>query len=113
MVEPHFRVDVIDEQPGAVLALFGELDVASSPTLEAELARVADRRLVIVDLRELEFIDSTGLGVLVNAHQHAQQAGRRFALVRGLGQVQRLLALTGLADQLPVADTREELLSET
>jgi hypothetical protein len=33
--------------------------------------------------------------------------------VRGPGQVQRLLGLTGLSDQLPMADTREELLSET
>jgi len=93
--------------------LFGELDVASSPELEAELARTTDRELVIVDLRELEFIDSTGLGVLVKAHQHAEEAGRRFALVRGLGQVQRLLRLTGLSDQLPVAETSEELLSGT
>lgn len=96
-----------------MLALFGELDVASSPEFEAELARATDHELVIVDLRELEFIDSTGLGVIVKAYQQAQEAGRRFALVRGLGQVQRLLGLTGLSDQLPVAETREELLSET
>ena len=96
-----------------ILALSGELDVASSPELEAELDRAAERELVIVDLRELEFIDSTGLGVLVKAHQQAQESGRRFALVRGGGQVQRLLGLTGLSDQLPVAETREELLSET
>lgn len=112
-MQRHFRVEVVEEGSSAVLALFGELDVGSSPELEAELARAADHGLVIVDLRELEFIDSTGLGVLVKAHQQAQEAGRRFALVRGAGQVQRLLGLTGLSDQLPVAETREELLSET
>ena len=96
-----------------MLALFGELDLASSPALEGELARAAGRQLVIVDLRELEFIDSTGLRVLIGANNQAKEDGRRFALVRGLGQVQRLLGLTGLADQLPVAATREELLSET
>ncbi len=96
-----------------MLAVFGELDVASTPELEAELVLAADKELVVVDLRELEFIDSTGLGVLVKAHDRAREAGRRFALVRGLGQVQRLLGLTGLSEQLAVADSREELLSET
>jgi anti-anti-sigma factor len=112
-VQRHFRVDFVEQGTSAVLALSGELDVASSPMLEAELIRAADREFVIVDLRELDFIDSTGLGTLVRAHQQAQEAGRRFALVRGPGQVQRLLGLTGLSDQLPMAETREELLSET
>jgi len=112
-VEAHFRVDVVEQGSSVVLALSGELDVASGPELEAELTRAADRELVVVDLRELEFIDSTGLGVIVKGHQRAQEAGRRLALVRGRGQVQRLLGLTGLSDQLPVADTREELLNET
>jgi len=93
-----------------VLELFGELDVASSPVLEEELARASEAQLVVIDLRALEFIDSTGLGVLVRAHQQAQEQGRGFALVRGLGQVERLLVLTGLADQLPVAETAKELL---
>jgi anti-anti-sigma factor len=111
-LQRHFRVDFVEHGSSVILALSGELDVASSPELEAELDRAADRELVVVDLRELEFIDSTGLGVLVKAHQQAEEAGRRFALVRGLGQVQRLLGLTGLSDQLPVAETREELLRE-
>jgi anti-sigma B factor antagonist len=109
----HFRVDFVEHGASVILALSGELDIASSPELEAELDRAADRELVIVDLKGLEFIDSTGLGVLVKAHQQAQETGRRFALVRGIGQVERLLGLTGLSDQLPVAETREELLSET
>jgi anti-anti-sigma factor len=82
-VQRHFRVDFVEQGTSAVLALSGELDVASSPMLEAELIRAADREFVIVDLRELEFIDSTGLGTLVRAYQQAQEAGRRFALVRG------------------------------
>jgi anti-anti-sigma factor len=94
-----------------VLTLFGELDVASAPAFEEELARVADSDLVVVDLKQLEFIDSTGLGALVKAHLRAQEHGREFALVKGGGQVERLLGLTGLSDQLLVADSSEELLS--
>ena len=67
--------------------------------------------LVIVDLRGLEFMDSTGLSTLVKAHQRADEAGQRFVLTRGPQQVQRLLSLTGVAERLELADTPEELLA--
>lgn len=89
----------------------GELDVASSPVLERELANLHEVPMVVVDLRGLVFIDSTGLGVLVRAHQLAQEQGRRFGLVRGNGQVNRLLSLTGLDEELLVGDSTEELLN--
>jgi anti-anti-sigma factor len=112
-LQTEFRIDVKDEPRGTVLELFGELDVATSPELEAELARVSDAKLLVIDLRALEFIDSTGLGVLVRTHQHAQENGHAFGLVQGGGQVQRLLGLTGLAEQLPTAATPEELLARS
>lgn len=108
----HLVVDVRHEGQTTVVALTGELDLASSHMLEEQLAAAGDTELVIVDLRELEFIDSTGLSVLVKAHQEAQEAGRRFGVVRGNAQVQRLLGLTGLAERLTVADAPEDLLRE-
>lgn len=92
-----------------MLALSGELDLASGPALEQELEKVSSSESVIVDLRDLEFIDSTGLSVLVKAHQRAQETGREFGLVKGSAQVQRLLDLTGLADRITVVDAPEEL----
>jgi len=56
-------------------------------------------------------MDSTGLSVLVRAHQRAVEKGRRFAVVRGSQQVQRLLSLTGVAERLTLVDAPEELLS--
>ncbi len=109
-MQTEFCIDVRNESKGTLLQLFGELDVASSPALEAELARVPDDKLLVIDLRALDFIDSTGLGVLVRTHQHAKEHGQEFALVKGAGQVDRLLSLTGLSEQLPVAETPEELL---
>jgi anti-sigma B factor antagonist len=110
MLQTDFRIDVKNDGRGTLLELFGELDVASSPVLEAELARVDESKLLVIDLRALDFIDSTGLGVLVRTHLHAQERGQEFALVKGGGQVQRLLSLTGLSEQLPVAESPEELL---
>jgi anti-sigma B factor antagonist len=111
-MQSHFRVEVANKGEAAVIRVSGELDLASSPALEEELERVAnsDVALVIVDLRDLEFMDSTGLSVLVRAHQRAGQGSQRFGLVNGSQQVQRLLSLTGVADRLVLAETPEELL---
>jgi len=111
-VQSHFRVEVRDADATTVISVSGELDLASSPALEEELERVAqsDAQLVVVDLRNLEFMDSTGLSVLVRAHQRAEENGRRLGLVNGSQQVQRLLTLTGVAERLTLTDLPAELL---
>jgi anti-sigma B factor antagonist len=114
-VQSHFRVEVRNADATAVITVSGELDLASSPALEEELERVAqsDAQLVVVDLRHLEFMDSTGLSVLVRAHQRAEENGRRLGLVNGSQQVQRLLTLTGVADRLTLTDVPGELLGDS
>jgi anti-sigma B factor antagonist len=96
----------------SVIVLSGELDLASAPALEDELERAVANSpdIVIVDLRALEFIDSTGLGLLIKAHRQAEAAGRRFAIVRGQRQVQRLLGVTGIDQRLTLVDSPEQLL---
>ena len=113
-MQSHFRLEVHNEQTATVIAVSGELDLASSPALQEELDRAqsANAQLLIIDLRELDFMDSTGLSVLVRAHQRADEQGRQLAMVKGPQQVQRLLSLTGVADRLTVVDTPEELLGE-
>jgi anti-sigma B factor antagonist len=90
----------------------GELDLVSSPTLEDALERVAgtDVDLVLPDLRGLEFMDSTGLHLLIKAQQRLQEKGRQFALMKGGVQVERLLSLTGVAELVKIVDLPEELL---
>jgi anti-sigma B factor antagonist len=114
-MQSNFSVETHDGDQAVVIEVRGELDLASSPGLEQELERgaAAKAEVVIVDLRELEFMDSTGLSVLVRAHQRANENGQRFGVVRGPQQVQRLLSLTGVADRLTLADSPEELLSSS
>ena len=106
--------DVHTQTTGRVLtlALSGELDLVSSPILSEALDRASesDAELIVVDLRQLEFMDSTGLHLLVTAQQRAHEAGRRFALIRGADQVQRLFDLSGTAEFLPIVDSLEDLL---
>jgi anti-anti-sigma factor len=112
-VQSNFSVDVHDGEQAVLIGVSGELDLASSPELERELERgtASEAELLIIDLRKLEFMDSTGLSVLVRAHQKATQSGKRFAIVKGPQQVERLLSLTGVAERLTVVDTPEELLA--
>ena len=95
-----------------MIAVGGELDLASSPELEGELERAfaSAPDLLIIDLRQLEFMDSTGLSVIVRANQHAEEHGCRFAVVKGPPQVDRLLTMTGVADRLALIAAPEELL---
>ena len=95
-----------------MITVSGELDLSSSAALEEELERVAasGAERIVIDLRELEFMDSTGLSTLVKAHQRAEETGKEFGLVRGPQQVQRLLSLTGVEERLRLGDTPEELL---
>lgn len=95
-----------------MLTVSGELDLVSSPALEEALDRLngCGKELVMLDLRPLEFMDSTGLHLLVKAQQRAHDSGRRFALIKGGEQVQRLLNLTGVAEQMTIVDSPEELV---
>ncbi len=106
----HFSTEVRKQGRATIISLSGELDLASSAALQQELDAVAAAEVLILDLSALEFIDSTGLSVLVKAHVEAQESGREFGLVKGGDQVQRLLALTGLTERFRVADAPEQLL---
>jgi anti-anti-sigma factor len=108
-LEDHFRIEVSSSQARSVLTLLGELDLASAPALEQELEEVEDRGCVVVDMRRLDFIDSTGLRVLIKAHQRATETDRQFAILSpDDGQVRQLLDLTGVRDRLNMADDPEE-----
>jgi anti-sigma B factor antagonist len=89
-----------------VLAVAGELDLTNGATLTAELQRSerTEADTVIVDMRELEFIDSTGVAILVAAWRRTAADGRRMEVVPSTREsVRRVFDLTGLNARLPVA----------
>jgi anti-sigma B factor antagonist len=95
----------------AVIAATGELDLSGAALLEAELERLeAEPELgtVVLDLRGLEFMDSSGLRLVVLADMRAREAGRRFVLVRGPETVHRVFEITRMSERLDfVADPAE------
>lgn len=87
--------------------LAGDLDLAGAPTLAEQLREAqSSSYMVVVDLRELDFIDCAGLAVLVAADAQARRTKRSLVLVRGGGQVGRMLDLTGMHEELEVVDLR-------
>lgn len=87
-----------------VLRVRGEVDVLTAPKLAARLDDVVrqSERDVVVDLRELEFIDSAGLHVLLNTQRRLIRRGRRLSVVCGGGAVRNVIELARLADTLGV-----------
>jgi stage II sporulation protein AA (anti-sigma F factor antagonist) len=83
---------------GATLALTGELDLASASRVTREIERlVSEHRAINIDLRELQFMDSTGIATLVRAFRRAQTMGWELSIdPRLTPQVSRVIALTGV-----------------
>lgn len=81
-----------------MLALYGELDIASARIMENALSRAAGAgaEVVVLDLAELEFIDSSGISVLVGAQLRASREGRRLVLRNLSVQAARVFAVSGL-----------------
>ena len=89
----------------AWLHVAGELDVATAPELERALRESHwQARLVVLDLRELTFMDSAGVHTIVNASVRARRAGRRLVLLRGRPNIYRMFALTGSSDDVEIGD---------
>jgi anti-anti-sigma factor len=104
----HLDIETSRSGQAAVIALRGELDLAGAAALEAELDGLNGDALVI-DLRDVTFMDSSGLRVLVVAAQRAQDGGRRFALVPGAAQVMRVFEITRMRERLDFVEDPGEV----
>lgn len=85
------------------LVLSGEIDAHTAPTLAEAIAQ-SDHAHLAVDMAAVEFVDSSGLRVLIEAHQTAQSAGRTIQIANPSPAVTRLLQISGIDDYLNVVD---------
>jgi anti-anti-sigma factor len=107
-----FKVRSEQEEGVFVIAVEGELDMNTAADLERELegaARAAGAPLLI-DLGSCEFIDSTGIALLVRSRQELKGDGN-FAICGPSAQVKRVLDVTGLQETIPTHPSREEALA--
>ena len=88
-----------------VLALTGELDPHTAPILRRAVEEVEpelDATTLVFDLSHLRFVDSSGLRVIISTHRLMADRGGRLVLRSPSSTTQRILAVTGLADQINV-----------
>ena len=99
-----FRISVTDDGDVTVVAVAGELDVATAPSLREELYRVIDRGVskICVDLADMDFIDSTGLGVLVGALKRVKEREGSLVLRSLPPSAQRVFEITGLTQAFTI-----------
>jgi anti-anti-sigma factor len=92
------RLDAVG--PAPLLWVQGEVDLSNCLELDAAIRRAenAEPAAIIIDLRDVTFMDSTGIGTLFDADSRARQAGRRLLLVRPREPVARVFRLTLLDD---------------
>jgi anti-anti-sigma factor len=110
---PRIDIAVTTEDGLAVVTPQGELDVAGTPALEDAIAQAAgtpDLQGIVIDLSQLEFMDSSGLRAVVLADQRLRGQGVRFALVPGGEPVHRVFELTRMTDRLSWVATPGDLL---
>jgi anti-sigma B factor antagonist len=102
------QIDSAERGAWSVLSVTGEVDLATSPELQNALDTALEGSTeVVIDLSQVTFLDSTGLGVLVRAHRRAGEQGARLRLVVTESTVRRVIDVTGLAGVFSLYDSLE------
>ena len=112
MTPVDLGLEVEERGEVSVLAVSGEVDVATVPRLREQLhALVASGTpRIVVDLDAVDFLDSTGLGVLVGALKRVRNNGGELALVCTSPRIRKVFEVTGLTGHLTIFDSREKAL---
>lgn len=94
----------------AVVDVKGEVDLFTAPKLREHIVGLVeeDERRIVVNLEDVDFMDSTGLGVLVGALKRLKEKDGHLALVCPGGSVLRVLTVTGLNKVFAIHETVEE-----
>ncbi len=108
-ISGDLKIDIIRRGTAAWVEVHGELDVATAPVLDAKLseAEASDARLIVIDIADVPFIDSSGLRALLQAQARSQGDSGRLRITEGSAQAQRLFELAGVLETLPFAATAE------
>jgi anti-anti-sigma factor len=108
----ELRFSIESRGASAVVSVQGELDVTSSQRFDDCLSEAAaDSDQVILDMSEVDFMDTTALAVIVAHWRRAADEGGRFLLAGARYRYTKALWITGLADRLPMYDTVEDALA--
>ena len=104
-------LETIERDGTLHVELSGELDISTAGEVEARLLQLEDDGVperLIIDLREVSFLDSTGLSLLINADRRAREAGRHLTVVSGVGAPRRILVTSGLQGLIDIVEDLDQ-----
>ena len=103
---PEFKLTVHPDRDRVVVATVGELDLMSAGAVESAVIGLLERGFshVVVDLRGLSFLDSTGIRALLTCHARAQREDARLSIILGDDRTRRPLEICGVLDALNVIE---------
>lgn len=104
-------VEVTEDGPSVAVTLIGELDISEASGVQETLLGIERRRppLLVLDLRQLSFLDSSGLRLILEADLRAREEGRRLSVVRGPDAVHRVFSISLLDKRLDFVDDPSEI----
>jgi anti-sigma B factor antagonist len=107
--------EVSEDGRSVAVALIGELDISEAPGVEETLSEIERRRppLLVLDLRGLSFLDSSGLRLILEADVRAREEGRRLTVVRGPDAVHRVFSISLLDKRLDFVDDPSQIEEPT
>jgi stage II sporulation protein AA (anti-sigma F factor antagonist) len=117
LIPAPFEVETSDREGVRVLSVRGELDLNTAPELEAPLLQALEENepAIVINLSDCEFIDSTGVALIVRAWQqlqHNSHASGRLVICCPNHQVRRLLDITGVQATIPLHEDLDSALAE-
>ena len=112
ITDPNLEVRSRTELGASVLSIEGDIDLASSQMLLSQMLRegTAAAKTVVADLSEVSFLDSSGLGALVTAHERIRDSGGELRLVIPVQNVRKVFEITGLTSVFSIYPTLSEAL---
>ena len=103
--QPEFSIDVAEADGRVRVAVSGEVDLFTSPRLQAEATKQLERSPVLLDLTGVEFLDSSGIRVIDGLMRLSAESGNELRVAPTLpAGVEQVLRLTGLLEVLPMDD---------
>jgi anti-anti-sigma factor len=106
-----FSVEIAERDGGFEAALSGEIDLSTVGELQERLQPSLDDnpKLIVLDLRQVSFLDSSGLRLILRLNKRQEESGGRLVIVRGGRRVARVFEITGVDGELEQVDDPSEI----
>lgn len=109
----ELKIDVVEQDNAALIRLQGEVDVYTAPKLKSALIDLVDKGnfKIVVNLEQVDFMDSSGLGVLVGGLKRVRSHDGSIALVCTQENILKIFRITGLVKVFPIFDEEAQAVA--